>query len=101
MNKFKIAYFKPYEVLFPELSDKQLKVFVLYNNNVSIEDISMQLDITNHTVHSYLRDIKKKYNVNSRSELKDIFKDRKDHYIITLIYELAQERDCAHINLSW
>lgn len=89
MNKFKITDFKPYELLFPELSKQQLKIFVLYNNFVSLERIQLQLDISRNTLYTHLKRICEKYNVESLVDLKEVYSRRKDAYIINIMGRLV------------
>jgi DNA-binding CsgD family transcriptional regulator len=88
LNTFKITDFTPYYALYPELSDVQLKVFVLYNNYISHENIKLQLNITDNTLYAHLKCIRNKYHVNSTSELKNVYNRRKEAYFIHIFGEV-------------
>lgn len=88
MKLFHIHDFSPYSSLFPELSDMQLKVFVLYNNYVSPENITRQLNITINTLYVHLKRIRDKYDVDSSSELKQVYNRRKEAYLMYLLRDI-------------
>ncbi|GFN47280.1 DNA-binding HTH domain-containing protein [Candidatus Regiella insecticola] len=90
MKEFYIGDFSPYCGLFPELSQIQLKVFVMYSYSVSPNRIAIELNITVNTFYSYIKIIKSKYNVKSSSELRNIFYVRKDFYLLNMLHQYTQ-----------
>ncbi|HGJ5855076.1 helix-turn-helix transcriptional regulator [Arsenophonus nasoniae] len=77
--------FSVYSTLFNELTPAQLKVFVLYTNAHKIDQIALELDISANTVCEYLKRIKEKYQVNSMVELKLLFNNRIQSYLLKFI----------------
>ncbi|WP_442890973.1 LuxR C-terminal-related transcriptional regulator [Arsenophonus sp. PmNCSU2021_1] len=80
--------FSYYYPIFPELTSSQLKVFVLYNNILKVDQIALELDISVNTVCEYLKRIKEKYQVNSMVELKLLFHNRMQSYILYKIEKI-------------
>ncbi|HGJ5865242.1 helix-turn-helix transcriptional regulator [Arsenophonus nasoniae] len=85
---FKTNNFSYYYSIFPELTPSQLKVFVLYSNVYKIDQIALELDISVNTVCEYLKRIKEKYQVNSMVELKLLFNNRIQSYILYTIEKI-------------
>ncbi|QBY46907.1 helix-turn-helix transcriptional regulator [Arsenophonus nasoniae] len=85
MNMFDLNKFSLYNEIFNELTPAQLKVFVLYSNAHKIDQIALELDISANTVCEYLKRIKEKYQVNSMVELKLLFNNRIQSYLLHFV----------------
>ncbi|HGJ5874542.1 LuxR C-terminal-related transcriptional regulator [Arsenophonus apicola] len=83
-----VENFSYYYSIFPELTNVQLKVFVLYNNILKVDQIALELDISVNTVCEYLKRIKEKYQVNSMVELKLLFNSRMQSYVLSSIEKM-------------
>lgn len=89
MKLYHINDFSPYAKIFPELSCVQLKVLILYVNLYKIDHIALTLDIKTNTVCEHLKRIKEKYQVNSLFELKLLFNNRMQCFLLNFINRLT------------
>ncbi|HGJ5900138.1 MULTISPECIES: LuxR C-terminal-related transcriptional regulator [Arsenophonus] len=85
MNMFDLNKFALYNEIFNELTLAQIKVFVLYSNAHKIDQIALELDISANTVCEHLKRIKEKYQLNSMVELKLLFNNRIQSYLLHFV----------------
>ncbi|WP_074013297.1 LuxR C-terminal-related transcriptional regulator [Candidatus Sodalis sp. SoCistrobi] len=87
MTAFEPIHFLPYHKVFPELSDKELHVVVLYCTGLKNELIASVLSINIKTVGAHLYNCQLLYGLNSHSELRAMFMFRMLSFFIKFLYE--------------
>ncbi|MEN3262748.1 LuxR C-terminal-related transcriptional regulator [Sodalis endosymbiont of Spalangia cameroni] len=92
MTAFVPLHFLPYHKVFPELSDKELHVVVLYCSGLKNDLIASVLSINVKTVGAHLYNCQLLYGLNSFSELRAMFMIR----IFSLFIKYCHEKYDGH-----
>jgi DNA-binding CsgD family transcriptional regulator len=78
--QYKNKLYLYYGLFFNELTDKELMVLLFLYHELTNDFISLEMEVSVNTINKHIKNIKKKLNVKSKSELINLINARRDAY---------------------